>query len=274
MTNLQVINQNGLLLVDSREVAEITGKEHKNLLQDIRGYIAHFNRLKSQPVDSEHEYVRMARLMFDKTHGSVDAAIKDFFIESTYRDSKGETRPCYLITRKGCEMVANKMTGEKGVLFTAAYVTKFEEMEKCLKAPLQELSPQLQLLINMELKQKELEQAISETKGEVQGIREIVALNPNDWRKDSAALLSKMALKLGGYEHLKGIRAESYKLLDERFGVDLQCRLTNKRRRMADEGVCKSKRDKLNQLDVIADDKKLIEGYTAIIKEMAIKYGV
>ena len=29
-----------------------------------------------------------------------------------------------------CDMVANKMTGEKGVLFTAAYVTKFEEMEK------------------------------------------------------------------------------------------------------------------------------------------------
>ena len=27
-------------------------------------------------------------------------------------------------------MVANKLTGEKGVLFTAAYVTRFEEMEK------------------------------------------------------------------------------------------------------------------------------------------------
>ncbi len=52
----------------------------------------------------------------------------------------------------------------------------------------------------MELKQKELEQAISETKEEVQGIRKIVALNPNNWRKDFAAPLSKMALKLGGRE--------------------------------------------------------------------------
>jgi hypothetical protein len=43
---------------------------------------------------------------------------------------------------------------------------------------------------------------------------------------------------------------------------------------MAEEGVNKSKRDKLSYLDVIADDKKLIEGYTAIVKEMAIKYGV
>ena len=30
-------------------------------------------------------------------------------------------------------MVANKMTGEKGILFTAEYVTKYEEMEKELK---------------------------------------------------------------------------------------------------------------------------------------------
>ena len=27
-------------------------------------------------------------------------------------------------------MIANKLTGKKGVLFTAAYVTRFNEMEK------------------------------------------------------------------------------------------------------------------------------------------------
>ena len=43
---------------------------------------------------------------------------------------------------------------------------------------------------------------------------------------------------------------------------------------MADEGVCKSRRDKLNKVDVIADDAKLIEIYIAVIKEMCVKYGV
>ena len=43
---------------------------------------------------------------------------------------------------------------------------------------------------------------------------------------------------------------------------------------MADEGVCKSRRDKLNYINVIEDDKKLIEGYIAIVKELSIKYGV
>ena len=38
--------------------------------------------------------------------------------------------------------------------------------------------------------------------------------------------------------------------------------------------MSKTKIDELNYLDVIADDKKLIEGYVAIVKEIAVKYGV
>lgn len=39
----------------------------------------------------------------------------DFFIESTYLNAQNHELPCYLLTKKGCDMVANKMTGEKGV---------------------------------------------------------------------------------------------------------------------------------------------------------------
>jgi len=79
---------------------------------------------------------------------------------------------------------------------------------------------------------------------------------------------------MGGNEYIREVQSEIHKLVDERAGVSLETRLTNKRRRMADEGICKSKRDKLNKVDVIADDKKLIEIYIAIVKEMAVKYGV
>lgn len=78
MNKLTILNKQGVLLVDSREVAEMVDKEHKNLLQDIRRYIASFNQLKVQPADSEHEYIRRARAMFEKTHGSIDNAIKEF----------------------------------------------------------------------------------------------------------------------------------------------------------------------------------------------------
>ncbi|MEN6618170.1 MAG: antA/AntB antirepressor family protein [Rikenellaceae bacterium] len=151
------------------------------------------------------------------------------------------------------------------------YFIKVEEGAVKLTSKIQELSPQLQLLINIELQQKQLQQAIDTNKQEIQNMRDVITLSPASWRKDTSSLINKIAAELGGYEHIKNVREESYKLLNERFGVDVKTRLTNKRRRMADEGVCKSTRDKLTILDVIADDKKLIEGYIAIVKEMAIK---
>lgn len=105
--NLQVMNHNGVEVIDSRDVAEMTGKTHAHLMRDIGGY---------------------AKIIQESNESNF--GLVDFFIPSTYRDNKGETRPCYLLTKKGCDMVANKMTGEKGVLFTAAYVTAFEAMRE------------------------------------------------------------------------------------------------------------------------------------------------
>ena len=107
MNKLTPMNFNGVEAIDSRQVAEATGKIHKNLLRDIATYCGYLNELKIEPVD--------------------------FFIESTYTDSKGEERPCYLCTRKGCEMIANKLTGQKGVAFTALYINAFHDMEQHLK---------------------------------------------------------------------------------------------------------------------------------------------
>ncbi|WP_439033649.1 Rha family transcriptional regulator [Bacillus paranthracis] len=101
MAGLQLVHANEYetneLYIDSLEVAEMTGKLHKNLLRDIDNYMSVLTSSKLSPLN--------------------------FFQESSYIDPKGETRKCYLLTRKGCDMVANKMTGEKGILFTAAYVT-------------------------------------------------------------------------------------------------------------------------------------------------------
>lgn len=130
----------------------------------------------------------------------------------------------------------------------------------------------LQEMKDLRLQLQQTKQQTVEVKQEIQSMRDVITLNPTQWRKDTTTLINKMALISGGYDHIKAIREESYKLLNERFGVDVKTRVTNKRRRMADEGVCKSRRDKLTVLDVIQDDKKLIEGYVAIIKEMSIKY--
>lgn len=243
MEDLGLFILNEKVVVSSRTVAGVYEKEHKHVLRDIRNILDAIPEAQSN------------------------------FGPSSYTNKQGKEMPEIIMDRQGFSMLVMGFTGEKAKRFTYQYTLAFEKMANKIQAPIQELSPQLQLLINMELKQKQLEIAIADTKEEIKGIREVVALNPTQWRKDTADLINKLARKMGGYEHIKALREESYKLLDQRFGVDLQTRLTNKRRRMADEGVCKSKRNKLNQLDVIADDKKLIEGYISIIKEMAIKYG-
>ena len=151
-----------------------------------------------------------------------------------------------------------------------------------------ELSPELQMfkqifdtVAKQQLEAKETQRIAleandkaEEAKEEIQGIRDIVAINSTNWRKETSTLISKIALKLGGYENINLLREESYKILEERGRTRLSVKLTNKRRRMADEGVCKSKRDKLNKLDVIGEDNRLLEIYLAVVKDMAIKYGV
>lgn len=143
------------------------------------------------------------------------------------------------------------------------------------------LSPELRMfkaifdsVAKTELKQKEQDKAIEAVNQKVDGIRDVVVLNPNSWREECRRLLAKVAQARGGGGAYQEVNAEVFQLVDERARVSLETRLTNKRRRMADEGVCKSKRDKLNKVDVIADDAKLIEIYIAIVKEMAVKYGV
>lgn len=143
------------------------------------------------------------------------------------------------------------------------------------------LSPELQMfkaifdsVAKTELKQKEQDKALEAVNQKVDGIRDVVVLNPNSWREECRKLLAKVAQARGGGGAYQEVNAEVFQLVDERARVSLETRLTNKRRRMADEGVCKSKRDKLNKVDVIADDAKLIEIYIAIVKEMAVKCGV
>lgn len=89
--------------IESREVAGMIDRKHSELLKDIRriiGYLA---------------------------EGEIHSG--SFFLESSYYDQNNQPRPCYLLSKQGCEMVANKLTGRNGTIFTAKYVQRFNEME-------------------------------------------------------------------------------------------------------------------------------------------------
>ena len=106
MNELTIIKKNGGAYIDSREVARAIGKRHDNLLRDIGNYLDIIEDI--------------AVLNFEGC---------DFFVESNYLDVKGRARLCYLISKAGCELIANRLIGGKGILFTAAYINGFKEAE-------------------------------------------------------------------------------------------------------------------------------------------------
>lgn len=90
--------------ISSLEVAEMVEKEHNKLMRDIRTYIDQLGESK--------------------------IGHSDFFKESTYQSEQNKTLPCFEVTKKGCEFIANKLTGVKGAAFTAKYINRFHDMEE------------------------------------------------------------------------------------------------------------------------------------------------
>ncbi len=201
--------------------------------------------------------------------------LKDFKNYTNDIGLVGQRAPSlYLWTERGANRHSKILDTDKAwQQFDLLEETYFQIKNVPQLSQLEILAQSAQILLEQDKAIKQLTATQTKQAEELQGMRDVISLDTTSWREDTKKLLNKIAHKIGDITQVRELRAESYKLLDLRMGVSLQTRLTNKRRRMADNGVCKSARDKLNVIDVIAEDKKLIEGYTAIIKEMAVKYG-
>lgn len=156
MNKTQLLDFHGEPTLDSREVAKMIGKKHAHLMRDIHRYISD---IKPDP--------------------KLDSA--QFFIESNYKDANGQFRPCYLLTKMGCEFVANKMTGKKGTLFTAQYVSLFNEYQEEHKAIEAHMTSDEIAVRNRELNFKE------------QWLKEMEAQNANK--------RAELLLKIAGHTH-------------------------------------------------------------------------
>ena len=100
-------------IIDSREIARMMGVTHRDIIEMIQG-----NSKNSGIIQT-------------LTNGNYQ--VSNYFIESSYKDTKGKKRKCYLVTEIGCVLLGNKLQGEKGILFTVKYVEKFNEYENKLK---------------------------------------------------------------------------------------------------------------------------------------------
>lgn len=112
-----LITNKEIKTLDSREVAQMLGKEHSELLKEIEGR-------------KDGKNVGLIPVL---TKGNFH--LVNYFIEDRYTDRKGQVRKCYQVTKLGCELIGNKQQGEKGILFTAKYVERFNQMEQVIEKP-------------------------------------------------------------------------------------------------------------------------------------------
>ncbi len=128
--NLGVSEQNGRIVVSSRDIARVFGKEHKNVLKVIR----------DMKVSAE-----FGGLNFELT---------------SYQTDQNQKKPEYLCTRDGFTLVAMGYTGEKAMEFKEAYIAKFNEMErKLLSSPsVEDLIKSPQFLLSLVTKHVEITQ--------------------------------------------------------------------------------------------------------------------
>lgn len=234
MEKLIDLNQNKEMVLDSREVAEMLGKEHWMILRDIEG---------NEKVIGIIPVLRNNNLV-----------VSDYFIKSNYK-SKGnnKTYPCYLITKMGCEMLGNKQQGEKGILFTAKYVKRFNEMEQGLKPKLPTTYKEALLALVAAEEEKEKLQLESEHKQEViNGLTDSV---PVTTKKDIINRVVKW--KKANYRQRYN---EMYKSFREIHHVDLKARC---------EGYNMKQNKKKDELSIIKYADKM--GYTNNLYNIACK---
>ncbi|AXU49820.1 ORF6N domain-containing protein [Clostridioides difficile] len=261
MNNLQVIERNNERVLTTQQLADVYETDSRNISNN-------FNNNKDKFIEGKHYFL----LQGDD--------LKNFKgIHTEYENLKFASK-MYLWTERGanrhCKILDTDKAWEQFDNLEESYFNKKKDT-----LITNQLSPELQLfkqifdtVAKQEIEQKQIKQDITETKQEIKSIKDVVTLNTTDWREETRKLIVSMAQNLGGNEYINTLRKESYELLCKRFNVDLKRRLNNRRSKMAEKGVCKSRREKFNYLDVIQEQNYLIEGYVIVIKDMAIKYGV
>ena len=183
--------------IPSYEVAKMMEVEHAKVLRMIEGDKTHIGIIPT---------LRKAQL-----------GVSEYFIESTYKvENNNKIYKCYECTKLGCDMLANKITGEKGILFTARYVKKFNEM---IENPYKGISTELRAILMLDKKQQEIEKRVT-------GIENKMTIDYELAENLRNAISSRAVYLLGGkytdaYKKLsKKLFAEFYKGLKTSFKVN------------------------------------------------------
>ena len=105
-----VQKRDGVMVTSSLQVAEVFGKDHKNVMQSIENLTAE------------------------------NSAVKELFFGSMYVNERGRGYPMYYMNRDGFTLLAMGFTGSRALEFKLQYINEFNKMEEYIKNQIQQHS--------------------------------------------------------------------------------------------------------------------------------------
>lgn len=262
MRNLQLVN-NEEIRISTRDIAEMLEMRHDMVLRKLDG-----RKDRRGIID-----------ILNDNHMVVD----DYFIKSTYRDVKGELRKEYLVSKMGCDFLANKFQGEKGMIFTAKYVKKFYTMQNTLKEVrvesymIEDPIKRAEAWIREQKEKEEIKLKLVHTS---KVLDEVVNNNITfeAFNKELSKIISITARHIGtdaGY-----VFGAFYSFINNKLGINLTTRQTHKKRKLNEEykartGKCYKEstlKSKVSKLSCIKESE--YEQVLEVAKSFAIDNGV
>lgn len=199
------LTQNNQITISSIDVAEMMGVKHTEILKKLEGTTKPDGKIKQ------------VGIIPTLTKGNFP--LSDYFILSSYKDGSGKENKCYLVTKLGCDFLANKFTGEKGILFTARYVKRFDEMEQELNNPYKLPTTYKEALLQLIEKVEENEKLLADNNHKQEVINGLTD-NVDIYKKKD--VINRICRRRSG--NYANRYKELYKCFKENFHIDLEAR--------------------------------------------------
>ena len=189
---INLISENGQVVVSSREVAENFGKEHRNVMRDVENIMSQ-GVLKNEQTP-----------MFFKT-------------EYTH-EQNGQSYPMYLMNRDGFTLLAMGFTGKAALEWKLKYIAAFNEMEKKLTEQPQLTRSQLlaTALIAAHEELEEKDKQIETMKPKALFADAVSASSQSILVGEMAKLLSQNGIQMGQNRLFSWMRENGYLIKDRK----------------------------------------------------------
>ena len=126
-------NNDGELVVTSRQIAEDFEKRHSHICDTIRNLTAENSEVKKMMIESKFQH-------------------------------RGNEYTEYLLTRDGFSLLVMGFTGSRALEWKLKYIEAFNKMEQAIKNPYSHLSKEVQAIFALDHKQQKLESEVKELK--------------------------------------------------------------------------------------------------------------